>query len=108
MTIEERFWDKVVKHRSDDCWNWIAAKDQEGYGQFWAGTKPIKAHRFSYEMLNGHIPEGLVIDHLCRNPSCVNPAHLEAVTDRVNLLRGVGTAARHNMATHCAHGHGFD
>ena len=82
----ERFWSKV--DRSGSCWEWLAAKHKEGYGALAMNGKMLRAHRVSYEWLVGEIPEGLVTDHLCRNPSCVNPAHLELVTNEENLRRG--------------------
>ena len=87
------------------CWQW--AKNPKGrYGQFSVGKqKGISAHRASYELFNGPIPAGLTVDHLCRNTRCVNPAHLEAVTQRVNTLRGTGPIAVNAAKTHCDHGH---
>lgn len=85
--LEQRFWDKVNK--SGECWEWTAFKGRNGYGQIGRGKdSPIKgtvlAHRLSYEMANGAIPEGAVIDHMCHNKGCVNPAHLQAVTQKQN------------------------
>lgn len=100
--LEERFWKKVKKTKK--CWNWIAGK-RNGYGNFWNGVFSEPAHRFSYKLLIGDIPEGLVLDHLCRNHSCVNPKHLEIVTQRVNTLRGVGPSAINSKKTHCKNGH---
>lgn len=83
-TVEERFWKKVDKTAS--CWNWTAAKNYLGYGSFSTGTsQSCQAHRYSYELAKGPIPEGLVIDHKCHNPSCVNPDHLRAVTQKQNM-----------------------
>lgn len=86
----DRFWEKV--DASGDCWEWTAARNPKGYGSFCVKTsKPqrgIGAHRFSWEVLVGPIPEDYTIDHLCRNRSCVNPDHLEPVPHRVNLERG--------------------
>lgn len=79
----ERFWEKVNKTKT--CWLWIACKNKAGYGSFNGGEY---AHRFSYEELVGEIPKGLQIDHLCRVRHCVNPKHLEAVTNQVNGQRG--------------------
>ena len=93
----ERFWEKVDK--TDFCWMWTAAKTKCGYGNFKeiaSGTqkKWVRAHRFAYEERVGPIPEGLVIDHLCHEPACVNPDHLRAVTHTENMhnLRGPGKA----------------
>jgi hypothetical protein len=79
----DRFWAKVDK--SGDCWNWTAGSIPNGYGHFFgAGRRAIGAHRYSFELANGPIPKGLVIDHICRNKKCVNPAHLRAVTIKQN------------------------
>lgn len=86
MTAEERFWDKVAK--TNGCWVWLAATNQFGYGRFYDGGRLVSAHRFSYELTHGPIPDDLTIDHLCRVPGCVRPDHLEAVTHRENVLRG--------------------
>lgn len=86
---EDRFWAKVQK--TETCWLWTAAKNGPGYGQFGLGTREdglVFAHRFAYELVVGPIPEGLVIDHLCRTPACVRPDHLEPVTMRENMRRG--------------------
>lgn len=82
---EVRFWTKVNK--TETCWIWMGSKDWQGYGQFWIQKKLFPAHRWSYERLVGPIPVGLQIDHLCRTTSCVNPSHLEPVTQRENVLR---------------------
>lgn len=101
---EERFWPKVDKDGLDGCWLWTA-RTLEGYGLFAATpTLTVRAHRWSYEQFVGPIPEGLVIDHLCRNPSCVNPDHLEPVTRLENARRGLKGALR----THCKYGHPLD
>lgn len=73
------------------CWEWLRARHPDGYGAAWDGKRVRRAHRVMYERLVGPIPTGLVLDHLCRNPGCVNPAHLEPVTDAVNLRRGQRT-----------------
>ncbi|HVI41535.1 MAG TPA: HNH endonuclease signature motif containing protein [Anaerovoracaceae bacterium] len=88
------------------CWNWIANKNQRGCGRFCIKHGIFNmAYRFSYELFKGQIPKGLTIDHLCRNTSCVNPAHLEAVTIKENILRGFGHAAMNSRKTHCPRGH---
>lgn len=101
----QRFWSKVNK--TDTCWIWTAYQDKNGYGRFRSGKIKVGAHRFSYELIKGPIPAGLTIDHLCRNPPCVNPAHLEAVTMKENVLRGIGPTAINARKTHCKHGHKF-
>lgn len=88
VPLSQRFWDKVEK--TDGCWLWRAARDLNGYGRVGADEGPKRtmlAHRAAWTLLRGDIPDGLVLDHLCRNPQCVNPAHLEPVTQRVNLER---------------------
>lgn len=86
-TKRELFWAKV--HKTDSCWLWTATDDGHGYGHFQAGTnrhnaRSVKAHRWAYEDLVGPIPEGMVLDHLCHVPRCVNPDHLRVVSQRVN------------------------
>jgi len=104
-TPEERFWAMVDK--SGDCWLWTGYTDHLGYARFWTGAKQSLVHRFSYELAYGEIPKGLVLDHLCRMPSCVRLSHLEVVTQRINLLRGTGFAATNAVKTHCVNGHEY-
>ena len=106
--IEKRFWAKVQVGQTSECWLWSGPCTPQGYGRYWAGKNKVYPHRLAYELLVGPIPEGLTIDHLCRNPRCVNPAHLEPVTPRENTLRGYGLAALHAAKTHCLRGHPFD
>lgn len=91
-----------------DCWEWNGARDPAGYGQLTYRKRSWKAHRWVWTTLVGPIPEGLTIDHLCRNPGCVNPDHLEPVTQQVNTLRGYGMGGRHARKTHCHRGHPFN
>lgn len=100
----ERFAAKVQK--GDGCWTWTGATQAGGYGRFMVSSRPnvlVLAHRFAYEQAHGSIADDLTIDHLCRNTSCVNPAHLEPVTREENALRGSRNAAK----THCDRGHEF-
>lgn len=106
VTAEQRFWAKVIK--TDRCWLWIGYVRSDGYANFMGHNgAPGYAHRFSYELARGPVPPGLHLDHLCRVRHCVNPDHLEAVTPRVNTLRGVGPSALNAGATHCVRGHEF-
>lgn len=102
----ERFWDKVEKTNS--CWTWKANCDSSGYGLFKFNKKMVSAHRFAYKLLKGEIPKGLELDHLCRNIICVNPNHLEPVTHKENMLRGISPTAINAIKTHCIHGHEFN
>ena len=101
-----RFMSKVEK--TNNCWNWTACLDKNGYGNFWY-NKRVFSHRFSYELFKGDIPQGLEIDHLCRNRSCCNPDHLEAVTTQVNTKRGLTGKINHfnKNKTHCPQGHEY-
>lgn len=109
MTTEQRFWSKVDRSGgADSCWVWLASIWNSGYGQFFpGGGKNVSAHRYSYELAFGPIPDGLVLDHLCGNKRCVNPFHLEAVTHRENTLRFDGVASKHAEKTHCPKGHPY-
>lgn len=106
--LHARFWSKVAVTRGFDCWQWRAAVNPGGYGAFGRNNRMEPAHRVAFELFNGPIPDGLHIDHLCESTTCVNPAHLEAVTPAENTLRGDSDVARRAAQTHCIHGHKFD
>jgi hypothetical protein len=92
------------------CWLWLGIINAEGYGRIYVGgtTPELQAHRVVYEQVRGLIPTGLTLDHLCRFPGCVNPAHMDPVTMRENILRGTGPTARNAVKTHCPKGHPLD
>lgn len=101
-----RFWSKVEK--TNNCWNWTAASTPLGYGRFSSQGKLVYAHRYSYELFKDDIPDGLELDHLCRNPSCVNPDHLDVITHKENMNRGVGPSALNSRKTHCPRDHPYN
>lgn len=98
----ERFLDKIEVDRDTGCVVWVGALGTHGYGNFYVGGRYLRAHRFAYEYFVGEIPDGLTLDHLCRNRACVSPMHLEAVTLKVNNERGSKATQ-----THCVNGHQF-
>lgn len=111
--ILQRFWEKVILGYGgsgpggSECWVWVGGRSTAGYGGFDGGDLGYSAHRWSYMHFVGPIPEGLELDHLCRNPACVNPRHLEPVTGRENKLRGTSPAAVNAKKTHCPKGHPY-
>ena len=100
-TRRERFDAKAVKTPS--CWRWSGYHTGEGYARL--GSE--NAHRIAYELYVGPIPAGMQIDHLCRNKGCVNPAHLEPVTQQENISRSENMAARYARRSHCTNGHEY-
>jgi hypothetical protein len=104
-TPEERFWPKV--DASGDCWEWTRSKNKGGYGQFSFKGHSYLAHKYAYESLVGPVPPGLELDHRCRNHACCNPDHLEPVTRRVNIMRGVSRSSINARKTHCIRNHEF-
>ena len=107
-----RFEKYSVPEPNTGCWLWTAYADKNGYGYMRVGNtevgrRTMAAYRFSYIIHKGPIPDGLCIDHLCRVTNCVNPNHLEAVTHKVNILRGENISAKKAKQTHCKNGHPF-
>lgn len=113
VSAEQQFWSKVNKDgptpeyapELGPCCVWLGKPWATGYGYMSVDGKQVGAHRFSYLVHKGSIPEGLEPDHLCRNRICVNPDHLEAVTHRVNSLRGSSPSALIRRSGFCSHGH---
>jgi hypothetical protein len=105
---EQRFWLKVDK--TETCWIWRAALNDHGYGIFRRSNHTnIRSHRWAWEQVNGLVPNGLELDHLCRNRACCNPSHLEAVTHLTNSSRSQpGGRVWRSHITHCPQGHPYD
>jgi hypothetical protein len=94
------------------CWTWLGALDADGYGKYvlprdghWKQRRYLRPHRLAYEEFVGPIPEGLTLDHRCRNRACINPSHLEPVPSVENVMRGEGAGAKNARKTHCKSGH---
>lgn len=103
----DKFWYRVEVHQPSGCWQWRGTIERWGYGQFSLGKKAgkFRAHRVAYSVLIGPVPDGMQLDHLCRNNGCVNPDHLQVTTGRINTLRGYGTSGMNARKTHCKRGH---
>ena len=112
-TLEERFWAKVQK--SDACWGWIGSRQHNGYGYLHFGgktkRKPLRAHRVSWALHFGEVPEGLSVLHQCDNPSCVRPDHLFLGDRSANMqdcaAKKRGCTVGKSRLTHCVRGHAF-
>lgn len=117
LSERERLLAKVSKDPNTGCWNWTGALQANGYasmrvqrGEARAGWRTTSGHRLAFELYRGPIPEGMELDHLCRNRRCVNPDHLEVVDRATNTLRGDAPAligALNASKTHCNSGHEF-
>ena len=111
----DRFWAKVDRDPAElapgACWLWLGSREKRGYGRIIVGRSVKKAHRIGYELSVGAILDGLEVDHVCGNTSCVNPSHLDPVVHAENVRRGrLGETnrARGMARTHCRNGHPFD
>jgi hypothetical protein len=104
-TPERYFRDRIMPVPESGCWIWVGADGSRGYGQAKLKEKSYRAHRAMYEKFIGPIPDGMTLDHLCCVKSCVNPAHLEPCTDRVNILRSNGVTAMKARQQTCRLGH---
>ena len=112
-SVLDRLFAKTSYDLNTDCWLWQGEITNNGYGRLAVKRPDGKyrsqyAHRLMYEAMVGPIPAGLTLDHLCRVRNCINPAHLEPVSLKENILRGDTIAARNKAKTHCKHGHAFD
>jgi len=105
-----RLHSRIKRDPETGCWLWTGPipVGSKGYARLRVDGKRWLAHRFSYHIHVGPIPHGMTIDHLCRVRHCINPRHMEPVSTRTNVLRGVGTSAVNARKTHCVHGHPFD
>jgi hypothetical protein len=118
IPLAERFWTKVDKNgpipedrpELGPCWVWRGSIRRDGYGTVHQ-SKPVRrmvsTHIYAYEVVNGPVPAGLQLDHLCRNPACCRPDHLEAVTPQVNVLRSNSLSAQRARQQFCKNGHEF-
>lgn len=114
MNTAAEFWSRVSL--GDECWEWLGAvRNKGGYGSVHWNGKTEFAHRVGFLLAKGEIPDGLVLDHLCRNRMCCRPDHLEAVTPSLNVRRGIRPAQaaaemkqRAKRRTHCKNGHPWE
>ncbi len=108
--IIDRIWMRTMPIPFSGCLVWMGRLDKYGYGTIsLGGSRQPRSlvHRVAYEIVKGPIPIGMTLDHKCRVRSCWNPEHLEPVTNRVNILRGISFSAINYRKTHCNHGHEF-
>lgn len=100
--MDDPFWAKVADGQDDECWVWSGHRSPKGYGMTKVGRRSQGAHRRAWELVNGPIPDGLTVDHACRNTGCCNPRHLRLMTRSENS-KGNGNAHK----THCPQGHEY-
>jgi hypothetical protein len=110
QSLEKRFWDKVQKRKPAECWEWTHSLNPSGYGQISVGKSPNKAHRVSWVLHRGPIPDGLCVLHKCDNRKCVNPDHLFLGTkaDNTEDMMSKGRGRGPDPKTHCPHGHPYN
>jgi hypothetical protein len=109
LSPEIRFAAGVVMDSKTGCWNWVRG-NVKNYGRFTLNGVKVLVHHYTYQKTYGTIPDGLELDHLCRNPRCCNPAHLEAITHQENVARGnvaIANGIRGRMVTECLNGHSY-
>lgn len=105
---EARFWSKIDMIPESTCWHWSGLVGGDGYGKFSVGQRTVRAHRFSYELHYGKIPEGMVIAHRCDVPLCCRPEHLMACTQAENIQDCVNKKRQYEVKkTHCPRGHEY-
>lgn len=106
--ILRKIFNRALYRYDTKCIEWLGACYTNGYGEVWDGNKTRTVHILVYECLVGLVPDGLELDHLCRNTICFNPYHVEPVTHKVNVLRGYSICAMQARQTYCKRGHEFD
>jgi hypothetical protein len=111
MGIEFRFWLRIAK-TLDGCWEWTGGCDKDGYGQLkvrrHGKITTMRAHHMAFTLMGRSIPNGMQLDHLCRNRCCVRPEHLELVSGAENNARSGSPSAVNARKTHCIRGHEFN
>jgi hypothetical protein len=105
-TIESRLFSRVKVDPETGCHNWTGALSNKKYGSLWKDGRMQKVHRIVWELKHGEVPNGLELDHLCRNTRCCNTSHLEVVSRSENLRRSP-LMDRHSHKTHCPQGHEY-
>lgn len=103
--VSERLAHYSAINPTTGCHEWSGCKSQNGYAYIRVAGRTVYAHRVAWELANGPVPAGRYLDHLCRNRRCINPGHLEPVTHRENVIRGIGPTAINAAKTHCYAGH---